>query len=644
MCGIAGHIDKKGMVNSLGLKRMADSIRHRGPDDFGYKIFDSSDMNIGLCFQRLSIIDTSSLGHQPMCNEDGTIWIVFNGEVYNFRELRKDLLKRGHQFKSQTDTEVVISLYEEYKEKFVEHMDGMFALAIWDGRTQSLICARDRFGIKPFYYYADKDRFIFASEIKAIRQVDGLSMEIDEVSLDEYFAYGHIGGTRSIFKNIRKLKPGHILRYTPSSKKIKVEKYWEPVFDPDESVSEDDWCSMLEEEISRAVKSHMVSDVPIGAFLSGGLDSSIVVANMAKLSDNPIKTFSIGFHEAEFNELDFARQVAEAYHTDHHEMIVEPTSIDLLPKLVNAYDEPFADSSAIPTYFVSEFAREHVKVVLSGDGGDELFAGYSGYLKLLKINKMNFKSDMMRNLIWSNLYKFYPSTFKGKEILYQLSTSKSNLHARLPSWPLPDRKKFYKNDFRAQVSIYPAEKYREQLLSKLIVQDDIQHSLNIGIRTSLTDGILTKVDRVSMQHSLEVRVPILDHKLAELTFKIPSSLKLKNGEGKYILKRAMASLLPESVISHPKQGFNVPLKYWFKKDFNEYLSDRFNSSNSRTADYLDYIQVRKLIKQQQHGMRDQSSKLWRIIFFDEWMNMHYSRTQTSEKINMVSRESENITG
>src|SRR6185312_13378893 len=379
MCGITGivHFDRDKAISPAVLKNMSDSIYHRGPDDEGLYI----NQNVGLGFRRLSIIDLST-GHQPLSNQNDRIYIVFNGEIYNYLEQRKKLKQKGYTFKTTTDTEVILHLYQEYGVDCLQYLRGMFAFAIWDGNKQQLFCARDRFGIKPFYFYSDEEKFVFGSEIKAILKSNNIDKTISLDALDSYFAFGYITSDLSIYKNIKKLQPAHYLLLSFKDKPvIEIKRYWEIRFDPDYSKSENRWKEEIEECLSETVKLHMISDVPLGAFLSGGIDSSSVVAMMARNSDRPIKTFSIGFKEQKFNELKYARELANKYGCEHHEQIVEPESIGLLSKLVNAYDEPFADSSAIPTYYVSQLARKHVTVALSGDGGDELFAGYTGYTK-----------------------------------------------------------------------------------------------------------------------------------------------------------------------------------------------------------------------------------------------------------------------
>jgi len=616
MCGICGKIyfDHSRAVNKSELKGMTDLLVHRGPDDEGFYI----NRNIGLGFRRLSIIDLTT-GHQPLTNEDETIWIVFNGEIYNFLDLRRDLMKKGHTFRTKTDTEVIVHLYEEYGKDCVQYLRGMFAFAIWDEKNRKVFCARDRFGIKPFFYYYDDEQFIFGSELKLILNSNDVKQEIDFLSLDSYFAYGYTTGRKTIFKNIQKLEPANILELSLLDRKIDISKYWGIIFEPDYSKSEEQWCEEIEECLSESVKMHLISDVPLGAFLSGGIDSSSVVALMSKHSSMPVKTFSIGFKEKRYYELSFAREIAKKYQTEHHEKIIQPDSIALLPILVQAYDEPFAESSAIPTYYISKFAREFVTVVLSGDGGDELFAGYDSYLKLNSFYKYNITSNAFNKVFWGNIYKMIPSKVKGKGITYFLSKEPETLGAYFSVITQPERTKLYKPEIWEQIKKMPAESYKEAIITNSLSEDFVSKMQELDVRTYLVDDILTKVDRASMQNSLEVRVPILDHKVAELSFRIPSRLKLKNRKKKYIFKKAMSKYLTPNVINHKKQGFVVPLNMWFKSDLKTYVHDRLNTKNSFISRYLDTKIVIKMINDHNTGMRDLNQKIWALLFLDAWL-------------------------
>ncbi|MDE3214549.1 MAG: asparagine synthase (glutamine-hydrolyzing), partial [Bacteroidota bacterium] len=590
-------------------------------DDEGFLV----DNHVGLGFRRLSIIDLST-GHQPLANQDESIWIVFNGEIYNYQEQREFLLKKGYQFRTATDTEVILHLYEEFGVDCLQYLQGMFGFAIWDKNRQQLFCARDRFGIKPFYYYLDKEKFAFGSEIKAILEVPGIDRTLSYDALDSYFAFGYITSDLSIFEKIHKLQPAHYLLVTfKDGISIDVQRYWDIHFEPDYSKTETQWMEEIEDCLSRTVKMHMVADVPLGAFLSGGIDSSSVVALMARNSNRPIKTFSIGFKEKEFNELEYAREVADRYGCDHHEQIVEPESIGLLPKLVHAYDEPFGDTSAIPTYYVSKLAREYVTVALSGDGGDELFAGYSSYpdFNRLHNNRFNFNSPLLNSLIWGTIHRLLPHGVKGKDGSFFLSKNKDILNAYKHIWSMTERRKLIRNGIHPLDYSKGSELYKEALLKNKPKSDFITTLQYLDLKTYMVDSVLTKVDRASMLSSLEVRVPILDHKFAELSFKIPSTLKMKGGDQKYIFKKAMAGLLPPNILSHPKQGFSVPLTYWFKDDLKEYVHDTLLSSNARLSSILNRDYVTKIVQTNHHEKKkDLSNHIWSLLFLEEWLRQY----------------------
>ncbi|HET7118085.1 MAG TPA: asparagine synthase (glutamine-hydrolyzing) [Hanamia sp.] len=621
MCGITGlvYFNKDRAVAQDVLKNMSDSIFHRGPDDEGHYIH----QNVGLGFRRLSIIDLST-GHQPLSNQNDSIYIVFNGEIYNYLEQREKLKQKGYVYKTTTDTEVILHLYQEYGVDCLQYLRGMFAFAIWDNDKQQLFCARDRFGIKPFYYYKDNEQFVFGSEIKAILKSKNIDKTLSADALDSYFTFGYITSDLSIYKEIKKLQPAHYLLLSfKDNVTIEIKRYWEIAFEPDYSKTENYWKDEIASALSESVKLHMISDVPLGAFLSGGIDSSTVVAMMAKNSNQPIKTFSIGFKEQKYNELQYAREIANKYGCEHHEQIVEPESMSLLPKLVRAYDEPFADSSAIPTYYVSMLARKHVTVALSGDGGDELFAGYDHYkgLKSIYSSPLNFKFPGLNKFIWGNIHKMIPCNVRGKNATYFLSKNRNLVSAYSNVWTREERKRLLLNHGIISTS-NASEPYKEQILKKGINNDFVTNMQNLDLQTYMVDSILTKVDRASMMNSLEVRVPLLDHIFAELTFKIPWQLKLKKNEQKYILKQSMASYLPKNILNHPKQGFGVPLEFWFKDDLKQYVNDTLLSTNSHLSSFLDKKYIENIIFKNQNGRKDLSPKIWPLLFFEEWLKQN----------------------
>lgn len=620
MCGITGIInfDNKSNIDKFFLKKMTEALHHRGPDDEGFYIH----QNIGMGFRRLSIIDLKT-GHQPLANENGTIQIVFNGEIYNYLEQREILRKKGYIFKTDTDTEVILHLYEEYGIDCLQFLRGMFAFAIWDNKIKQLFCARDRFGIKPLYYYKDNTKFLFGSEIKSILQAKDIDKSLSVDALDSYFANGYITSDLSIYKRIKKLNPGHYLLLSlRDTISFDIKKYWEIIFDPDYTKSEEQWMEEIKETLSETVRQHMISDVPLGAFLSGGIDSSSVVAMMAQNSSQPVKAFSIGFKEHKFNELKYAREIAEKYGCEYYEQIVVPESIDLLPKLVRAYDEPFADSSAIPTYYVSKFAREQVTVALSGDGGDELFAGYDIYKYFYKIYKFNTNSPCLNKYSWGSLNKIIPQKIPGKGLTYYLSKDKALLGAYLCIWTKEERTKLLSDNNSMINPQNGSELFKMKILTKGLTNDFISNLQLLDMKTFMVDDILTKVDRASMMNSLEVRVPLLDHKFAELCFKIPWNMKLRGKVQKYIFKKTLELYLPVSILKHPKQGFAIPLSVWFKDDLKEYVQDTLLSPRPLYSEYLDQNYVKKIVLDNQNGMRDLSKRVWSLLFFEEWLKQN----------------------
>lgn len=623
MCGIAGlTFFKRDMKIDPGiLKNMTDVMEHRGPDDEGFYI----NQNVGLGFRRLSIIDLAT-GHQPLANEDETIWIIFNGEIYNFRELQDNLLKQGHVFRTKSDTETIVHLYEQYGTGCLQYLRGMFAFAIWDSKKNQLFCARDRFGIKPFYYYLDHEKLVFGSEIKAILKCDGIDKALSPEAIDSYFAFGYITSDLSIYKKIKKLQPAHYLLLSFKGKvSVGINNYWKIHFNPDFSKSEIQWEEEIQNCLSETVKMHMISDVPLGAFLSGGIDSGSVVSMMANNSSRSIKTFTIGFKDEKDSELKYARELATKYGCEHHEQIVEPDSIDLLPKLIYGYDEPFADPSIIPTYYVSKLARQFVTVALSGDGGDELFAGYNSYRRHKKIYSfpLNFKSAFLNNVVWGNIHKMIPSNVKGKGFTYYLSKNKEYSFAYLNTWTEAERDRLLLHK-RSQFNGSRASEYFKQTILNQCnsFKDHVSSMQYLDMRTYMVDDVLNKVDRASMMNSLEVRVPLLDHKFAELSFRIPSKFKMNESGQKYIFRKAMSEYLPKSFFQLPKKGFGVPLANWFKEKLNEYIDDTLTSGNPLYSEFLSQGYIKKVIKNSRNNMHDYSSKIWTLLVFEEWLKQN----------------------
>lgn len=623
MCGILGvYYSDNRQVNRALLSRMNATMTHRGPDGDGFYF----EPGIGLAHRRLSIIDLAG-GKQPLCNEDGRVWITFNGEIYNFQELRKELETSGHRFSTDSDTEVIVHAYEEFGDSCVEHLRGMFAFAIWDGRRQRLFLARDRVGIKPLYYYSDEGQLIFASELKAICANSTVAQEIDLAALREYLLYGYIPCDKVIFQRAQKLLPGHFLvvERNPQSGKLsqKVEQYWDLQFCPEHSLSEQDWIEGFRQLLYETVKLHLVSDVPLGAFLSGGLDSSCVVAVMSSLMNAPVKTFSVGFAEEDFSELPYARLVANLYETEHHELLVRPDAIELLPTLARQFDEPFGDSSAIPTYLVSKLARKHVTVSLSGDGGDELFGGYRRYAHTMATlglqNKLRFLPASLRMTMFSTLTNRLPSHIRGAGLLRRMGMSTFDTYMDIAycqsqTW----LSALLHADINAVLNSNGQSDLFRTFFRGVKTNDDLTRMQYLDTKTYLPEDILTKVDRTSMLTSLEARVPLLDHKILEFVARIPANLKFRQGQGKYIFKRFLQGLLPPELLTRHKMGFGVPLVHWFKSDLEGYARDILLSQRSKERGYFNPSFIEGMLVEHKKGQLDRSQDIWRLLVFEHW--------------------------
>ena len=611
MCGIVGiHSLRDRPVDAEEIAAMADSIVHRGPDDSGYYIAPG----LGLGMRRLSIIDLLT-GEQPIHNEDKTVWVVLNGEIYNFREKRRELEGRGHHFYTAADTEVIVHLYEEYGADFVQHLRGMFALALWDSRNRSLLLARDRLGIKPLYYGVFGDRLVFGSEVKTLLTLPEVQRNLDWAAVQHLFTFLSTSATRSIVEGVRKLEPGHLLTVRDGGRP-QITRYWELEFSIDEERSEDDVVEELLAALEESVDLHMVSDVPLGAFLSGGVDSSSVVAMMAGLSDRPVKTFSIGFGEADFNELEHARAVAVHLGTEHREMVLEPDVLDVLDDLAWYLDEPFGDSSAIPTYMVSKLAAEEVTVVLSGDGGDEIFAGYDKYV----VEGGERRWDSLLHLVRPALRlgsRLIPFGQRGHNKLRHFSLSGADRYLDACSFfPLQEQAKLFSGDVRARMPRQGAWDRQRRALSKP-TPDWLTALQYNDFHNYLPLDILTKVDRMSMAHSIETRVPLLDHVFVEASARIPSRLKLRDGSTKYIFKEAIRRKLPPGITDRPKQGFAIPLGHWFRGQLGDYVRDLLLSPRARQRGYFETSYVEKIIDEHGRG-RPLDLHMWTLISFELW--------------------------
>lgn len=629
MCGIAGILDIKRKPENHVLLSMTGAMRHRGPDGEGIYI----DGPAGLGHRRLSIIDLNT-GAQPMSNEDGSVWITYNGEVYNFVELRNELENRGHKFRTKSDTESIIHAYEQYGEECVKKLRGMFSFCIWDAKKKTLFLARDRVGKKPLYYFYNKSRFVFASEIKAIIADRNIKRELDMSAVSDYFTYQYVLFPKTIFKNIYKLPPGHFMtvRQQPDNRadiQIDIQQYWDIKYCPDYSVSENEWVEGLKEKLLDAVKVRLISDVPLGAFLSGGLDSSAIVAFMSRVMSQPVKTFSIGFEEADFSELQYARKIARQYGTDHHEMIVKPDAVELLPKLAWEFDEPFADSSAIPTYYVSKMARENVTVVLSGDGGDETFAGYSRYASASWFYRWTkFAPYPLRRIFFGGVSSLMPYGMRGKGFLRHLTLSPFEYYKGMITQE--DSKYFdelFNKDVVSEIAGHRGEKngilksnnsMMEEFYNRYPNDDYLTKIQYLDTKTYLAEDILTKVDRASMLCSLETRAPLLDHEVLEFAARIPSSYKIRNSQKKYIFKKTMSEFLPSDIVNRDKMGFCTPLRHWFKKDVAGYAEDMLLGEKCRSRGFFNTKFIESLISSHRLKYRDLSSHIWQLLFFEHW--------------------------
>ncbi len=613
MCGIAGFFLRGKHAELADVQRMCGAIRHRGPDDDGFHV----DGGCAIGMRRLSIIDLHS-GHQPIANEDQSVWIVFNGEIYNYQDLRTDLIARGHRFTTNSDTETIVHLYEEEGPAAVARLRGMFAIALWDARRRRLFLARDRFGKKPLYYAVLPQGIYFASELKCFRGLD-IPFDIDKEALKFYFQFGYIPDPASPFLAIRKLPPGGWLTYD-SDGTVEQERYWRlpaPATEPASGMTEAGMRQRIREVFDESVRIRMIADVPLGAFLSGGIDSSSIVASMALQSPDPVKTFSIGFEEAEFNELPYAREVAKQYNTEHHELIVRPDSVGLISRLAHHFDEPFADTAAIPTFLVSEFAVQHVKVVLTGDGGDELFAGYESFFDVEKFSSFDRIPQFVRRAL-SGVADLLPYSTYGKNRLRVMSRpSALERYFEHTYTPFMMRRELLNPEWMLPADAAFLERAFEDCLLENGA-DPLSQALYFEATAKLTGDMLVKVDRMSMAQSLEVRCPLLDHELAELAASIPTAWKMRNGQGKAILVDALGDRLPASLRSRKKMGFGVPLSHWFRGPLRDFLRDHLLSGKFTGRGIASPVFVRQLIEEHESGRRDNSGTLWALLMLELW--------------------------
>lgn len=625
MCGIAGFVGQEILSPAQEqefaslLDRMCRIIKHRGPDDQGMMIKGA----VALGMRRLSIIDLKG-GHQPISNETADVTVVFNGEIYNFRELQRELEARGHKFQTHSDTETIVHAYEEYGAACVTQLRGMFALALWDARERSLFLARDRVGKKPLYYTLTKQgTLVFGSELKSLLQHPEVSREVNPAALDAYLTFGYVPDPLSIYQGIYKLAPGHHLTFKDGA--LKIEQYWDfsySAMDSDgKGATAEDYLEELRALLDEAVRIRLVSDVPLGAFLSGGVDSSAVVGLMSRNMSQPVKTFSIGFHEDSFNELKYARIAARHFGTDHQEFIVTPDICEIVDELAWHFDEPFADSSAIPTYMVSKLARQYVTVALSGDGGDELFGGYTRYVTDHKRSRFARLPRALRQQLMRPLSERLPHGAWGRNYLYNVALEPLARYLDSVSvFTGLNKRSLYTKDFQAQLglsdaaALYGFDDYAARVESR----DALDALLYIDSKTYLPGDILTKVDRMSMAVSLEARAPLLDHKLIEFVTRIPAHLKMKGDETKHIFKRAISDLVPPEILERPKQGFGVPIQQWINDQLRGRIRETLTGARAQSRGHIEPRYVELLLDEHERQRRDHSTQLWALFMLELW--------------------------
>lgn len=644
MCGIVGIFDTHAgnPIDRGVLGCMNQTQAHRGPDEGALHI----EPGLGFGHRRLSIMDISS-GQQPLFNEDGSVVVVFNGEIYNFQSLVEELAAKGHQFRTHCDTEVIVHAWEEWGERCVERFSGMFAFGVWDRNQQTLFMARDRLGIKPFYYtLLDNGLFLFSSELKALLAHPEFDKTFDHSAIEEYLAYGYIPEPRTIFKNAFKLPPGYKLLLRRAQSSIQPHEYWDVPFAPNTQLTAQEAEEELIVRLRRAVDSHLMSEVPLGAFLSGGVDSSAVVAMMGGLMKEPVNTCSIAFADPSFDESAYAQQVAKRYQTKHFVEQVEQDDFDLIDRLAALYDEPFADSSAIPTYRVCELARKHVTVALSGDGGDENFAGYRRYRWHMMEEQLRERLPLgLRKPLFGLLGNLYPKADWAPRFLRAKATfetlARDSVEGYFHSVSILDdklREQLFTPAFRQSLQGYQAVEVLRRYAKKSPTQDSLSLVQYLDMKTYLVGDILTKVDRASMAHSLEVRVPLLDHELVEWVSGLPASLKLRHQEGKFILKKSLEAYLPQEVLYRNKMGFAVPLASWFRGPLRDRVRTALLGPILADTEIFDMRFIRKMLDQHQSGRRDYSAPIWTLLMFESFL-----RNTSNMKHSLPNRQDREVT-
>lgn len=619
MCGICGEFTfTQKNVHAETIRSMLSVLHHRGPDDEGMYIT----KNIGLGHKRLSIIDLDT-GKQPISNEDGRIHLIFNGEIYNYMDLKSDLEKKCHVFKTKTDTEVIVHLYEEMGIRCVDRLHGMFAFALWDEHTNEIFLVRDRLGKKPLYYAVLNDTFIFASEIKALLKHPRVIKKINLPAIDSFLTYQYIPAPMTIFNNIYSLLPAHYLKVN-QNKSLKLTSYWDIDFTDKLNISLEEAEIILLDKLKHSVRLRMNSDVPLGALLSGGMDSSVVVALMSEFSQKQVKTFSIGFEEESFSELKYARMIAERYNTDHHEFIVKPDAVEILPKLVWHYDQPYADSSALPSYYLARETRKHVTVALNGDGGDENFAGYLRYSANMLAT---FISKILPPSSWKKIQYLIPEVSQQKSMLRyfkRFSEAAGDPPARRNfAWHCLFRKELkddlYSGSMKCELKDYNSYTFMETVYQNAKAHDELDKILFTDIKTYLPFDLLVKMDIATMSHSLEVRSPFLDHELMEWTAKLPSGFKMHYFMGKNILKKCFKNYLPCEILKRRKMGFGLPVADWLrKKPLNTFLKDHIISDKSIKRGFFNKQTIMRLINEHESLKVDHGYRLWALLILEIW--------------------------
>ncbi|HEX8455726.1 MAG TPA: asparagine synthase (glutamine-hydrolyzing) [Pyrinomonadaceae bacterium] len=620
MCGIVGIVDRGRALDEAVLGRMCEAIRHRGPDEDGFY----RGAGVGLAMRRLAIIDLKS-GQQPMHNSGRTAWIVFNGEIYNHKEVRAQLEKLGHRFETNCDTEVVIHAYDEYGADCPKHLRGMFAFAIWDERREELLLARDRVGKKPLLYAEVGGALVFGSEFMALLEHPAVGREVNREAIHHYLTFMCVPAPLTAYRDIRKLEPGHTLRYTREGEIITA-RYWQPDFTRKVRMTEEEAGERAVEILREAVRVRLMSEVPLGAFLSGGVDSSAVVALMSEVSSEPVKTFSIGFEEQDFSELHHARRVAEHVGADHHEFIVRPDAMEVLPTLVEHYGEPYADSSAIPTYYVARETRRHVTVALNGDGGDECFAGYERYAAMKLAGKYRSVPGLLREGLIRNAVSLMPTSetrrSRARDLKRFLDAASLPTVERYMRWvsvlDTGAKDDLYTDEFKREMSAHNPAAFVAPWFAHANGSGLVDASLLADTMTYLPNDLLVKVDIASMAVSLEARSPFLDHHVIEFAASLPENLKLRGLTTKYLLKRVLAKLLPAENLQRRKMGFGVPIGHWLRGEMQKFLRDTLLSEKALGRGFFRPEAVRRMVELHTRGERDHAHQLWTLLMLELW--------------------------